>query len=57
MSVVPLLVICSLLVAGGFLMAFLWAVGMGQYDDVYTRALKMVLEDRISEQNDNNDNK
>ncbi|MBI2793322.1 MAG: cbb3-type cytochrome oxidase assembly protein CcoS [Ignavibacteria bacterium] len=57
MSVIPLLVICSIIIAGGFLVAFLWAVGRGQYDDLHTPAMKIILDDRNTEQNDNNDNK
>lgn len=44
----PFLVICSILVAGGFLLAFLWATKTGQYDDMVTPSMKMVFdEDRV----------
>ncbi|MCX7638753.1 MAG: cbb3-type cytochrome oxidase assembly protein CcoS, partial [Cyclobacteriaceae bacterium] len=36
MSVVFVLIGASLLVAIGFLVAYLWAVKSGQYDDKYT---------------------
>lgn len=45
MSVVPLLVICSILVAGGFLVAFLFATRRGQYDDLDTPAVRMLFDD------------
>ncbi|MCD4736028.1 MAG: cbb3-type cytochrome oxidase assembly protein CcoS [Bacteroidales bacterium] len=36
MSVIYFLIIIGILVAGGFLLAFIWAVRSGQYDDDYT---------------------
>jgi cbb3-type cytochrome oxidase maturation protein len=45
MSVVILLVICSLLVSGGFLAAFLWATRRGQYDDMVTPSVRMLFDD------------
>jgi len=35
----------SLTVATGFLIAFLWAVKSGQYDDKYTPSLRILFED------------
>jgi cbb3-type cytochrome oxidase maturation protein len=46
MGVMPLLVICSVMVAGGFLFAFLWATRSGQFDDTVTPSIKMLFEDR-----------
>ncbi len=46
MSVIVLLIGFSILVAGGFLIAFLWAVRSGQYDDKYTPSIRMLFEDR-----------
>jgi len=45
MSVVAILIGFSLLVAGGFLVAFLWAVRTGQYDDKHTPAIRMLIDD------------
>ena len=45
MSVIAVLIGCSLLVAIGFLIAFLWAVKSGQYDDKYTPAVRILFED------------
>jgi len=45
----PLLIICSILVAGGFLVAFLWATKNGQYDDMTTPSIKMLFEEQPSE--------
>jgi cbb3-type cytochrome oxidase maturation protein len=39
------LIIISLLVATGFLIAFLWAVKNGQFDDDYTPSVRMLFDD------------
>ncbi len=38
----------SLLVALGFLIAFLWSVKNGQYSDTYTPSVRMLFEDEKS---------
>lgn len=49
MKIIVLLIIISLLVAGGFLFAFFWAVRDGQYDDEQTPAMKILIDsDMIS---------
>jgi cbb3-type cytochrome oxidase maturation protein len=45
MSVIFLLISVSLLVAIGFLIAFLWAVKSGQYDDKFTPSIRMLIDD------------
>ncbi|MEO1513365.1 MAG: cbb3-type cytochrome oxidase assembly protein CcoS [Bacteroidota bacterium] len=45
MKIILLLIVISLLVALGFLVAFLWAVRSGQYDDSCTPAIRMLFED------------
>jgi len=47
MSVLILLILVSVLVAGGFLVAFLWSVKSGQMDDDYTPSVRMLFEDEI----------
>jgi len=37
----------SILVAGGFLAAFLWSVNKGQFDDDYTPSIRMLFDDEI----------
>lgn len=49
MAVIAVLIGASLLVAAGFLAAYLWAVKSGQYDDKYTPALR-ILFDRIDKE-------
>ena len=48
MAVILLLILVSVLVAGGFLLAFLWSVKTGQMDDDYTPSVRILFEDRIS---------
>jgi cbb3-type cytochrome oxidase maturation protein len=45
MSAIFVLIIISLIVAGGFLALFLWAVRNGQYEDNYTPAVRMLWDD------------
>lgn len=45
MAIIILLVICSLLVSAGFLVAFLWASRSGQFDDTSTPAVRMLFDD------------
>jgi cbb3-type cytochrome oxidase maturation protein len=45
MSVIWILVGFSIAVAGGFLVAFIWAVRSGQYDDKYTPSVRILFEE------------
>ncbi len=47
MSVIVLLVIIGVIVAGGFLLAFVWSVKSGQYDDTYSPAVRILFDDAI----------
>jgi cbb3-type cytochrome oxidase maturation protein len=47
MSVFFILIIVSVLVAGGFLVAFLWSVKSGQMDDDYTPSIRILFEDEV----------
>ncbi|MEZ5083434.1 MAG: cbb3-type cytochrome oxidase assembly protein CcoS [Bacteroidales bacterium] len=44
MSVIFFLIAIGVLVAGGFLIAFIWSVRSGQYDDDYTPAVRMLFD-------------
>ena len=44
LSVFIILIFFSILVAGGFLAAFIWSVRSGQYDDDYTPSVRMLFE-------------
>ena len=45
MSVILILIACSLLVAGGFLAGFLWSVRTGQFDDDISPAVRILFDD------------
>ena len=45
MSVLYVLVPLALLLAGGMVAAFGWAVRSGQYDDVTTPAVRLLLDE------------
>ena len=45
MSVVIFLIILGILVAGGFLVGFIWAVKSGQYEDTESPAIRMLFDD------------
>lgn len=49
MSVLILLISVSLIVALGFLAAFIWSVRNGQYDDDYTPSVRMLFDDKEQE--------
>jgi cbb3-type cytochrome oxidase maturation protein len=46
MSVMYILILASLTVAVGFLLAFLWAVRSGQFEDKYTPKLRMLFDEK-----------
>jgi cbb3-type cytochrome oxidase maturation protein len=45
MSVLILLILASMVVALGFLIAFFWSVKSGQYEDDYTPSVRMLFDD------------
>jgi cbb3-type cytochrome oxidase maturation protein len=45
MSVMFILISASLIIALGFLVAFIWSVRSGQYEDDYTPSVRMLFED------------
>ena len=55
MSVILILIGASLLVAGGFLVAFIWAVKSGQYEDKYTPSVRMLFDDELRYHDENNE--
>ena len=52
MSAVILLIGVSVVVALGFLVAFLWAVRSGQFEDTFTPSVRMLFDDRNKTPND-----
>jgi cbb3-type cytochrome oxidase maturation protein len=51
MSVIYLLISISIIIAIGFLVAFLRAVKTGQYDDDYTPSVRMLFDDELAKKN------
>ena len=45
MSVVYILIFVAIVMAGGFLGAFIWSVKNGQYEDTYTPSVRVLFDD------------
>ena len=50
MSALFVLIGFSLFVATGFLLAFIWSVKSGQYDDDYTPSIRILFDDKPKKQ-------
>jgi len=46
MSILLILILVSMGVAGGFVSAFIWAVRSGQYDDTYSPSVRVLFDER-----------
>lgn len=46
MNIIFLLIGCSLVLAIGFLAAFIWTVKSGQMEDDYTPSVRMLFDDK-----------
>lgn len=57
MSALFILIAVSLLVAIGFLVAFLWATSSGQYDDDYSNSVRILFDDKSTPSRKSNDSK
>jgi cbb3-type cytochrome oxidase maturation protein len=53
MEIIFMLIIVSLVIALGFLAAFIWAIKSGQYDDDYTPSVRILFEDEKQTENSN----
>lgn len=49
MSAIIFLIIIGVIVAGGFLAAFIWAVRSGQYDDDYSPSVRILFDNKTDE--------
>jgi len=56
MYIILYLIIISLLVAGGFLIAFFWAVNDGQYEDDFTPSLRILIDEDMLSPDDKKEN-
>lgn len=52
MSVIVVLIGFSILVAAGFLLAFLWAVRSGQYDDDVSPSVRILFDNKNDKSTD-----
>jgi cbb3-type cytochrome oxidase maturation protein len=48
MSILYILIPLALLILGGAVWAFFWAVGNGQFDDMDTPAVRILMDDDAS---------
>ena len=56
MSVIFLLILFSLLLAVGFLVAFIWSVKDGQFDDDYTPSVRILFDSELPESGSSKEN-
>lgn len=49
MKIIFLLIALGLVIALGFLAAFIWAVKSGQYDDDYTPSVRILFDENSKE--------
>ena len=55
MSAIFLLIAVSIVVAGGFLFAFLWAARNGQFEDDKTPAMRILFDNQVEHKNSDKD--
>jgi len=56
MSIIFLLIFFSMILAIAFLIAFIWSVKDGQFDDDYTPSVRILFEDeKVTKPNTNED--
>ncbi len=54
MSAIYVMIGASLLLAIGFLVAFIWSVKSNQYEDDYTPSVRILFENKIPKSKENN---
>jgi cbb3-type cytochrome oxidase maturation protein len=57
MGAIFIMIGASLLVAIGFLIAFIWSVKNGQYEDDYTPSVRMLFDNTTKQQSTENNTK
>ena len=57
MSVIVVLIGFSIIVAAGFLVAFLWAVKSGQYDDDVSPSIRILFDNEENKSEETNTKK
>ena len=56
MSVIILLILFSLVVAIIFLIAFIWSVKSGQYDDTYSPSVRILFDEKSKKKKSSENN-
>lgn len=56
MGIIYIMLVVSLLVALFFLGSFLWAIKTGQYEDDYTPSVRILFDDDLISNNNQNKN-
>jgi cbb3-type cytochrome oxidase maturation protein len=54
MPIIIILIVISLVLAVSFLVAFLWAVKSGQFEDRYTPSVRVLFDEETKSGSDNN---
>ena len=49
MNIILLMIPFSMIFAGGFVWAFIWAASQGQFDDLETPAFRILNDDKIKQ--------
>ncbi len=49
MSVIFILILASLTIAVGFLVAFIWSVKTNQFEDDYTPSIRILFENEVKQ--------
>jgi cbb3-type cytochrome oxidase maturation protein len=55
MSILYVLIPLALLILGGAVWAFFWAVGSGQFDDLDTPAMRILMDDDKTPKSDSDE--
>lgn len=55
MSVILLLIALSVIVAGSFLGAFIWAMKSGQYEDTFSPSVRILFDGKKKKKKDNHE--
>lgn len=56
MSIIIVIAAASILIAGAFLLGFLWCVKDGQYDDSYSPPNRILFDETINTKNQTTNN-
>ena len=57
MGAIYIMIGASLLLAIGFLIAFIWSVKSNQYEDDYTPSIRMLFDNTLKAKNEKNNHK